>query len=182
MKLHVGCGEVYIPGWIHVDERKFDHVDHTSIWQVCDAADVVYASHVLEHTTDAALDCPTCGCNIPVSRTAFLGQIHRILTPGGTLRVAVPDGEAMARLILDGQIDFVQGMLHGRQDYPENIHYVTFTFDTLKRELEAAGFKDIRRYDWRETEHADIDDRSRSYYPHMDFDGLLLSLNVEATA
>jgi hypothetical protein len=51
----------------------------------------------------------------------------------------------------------------------------------LKEDLEAAGFVGVRRYDWRKTEHADIDDYSRAYYPHMDFDnGFLLSLNVEA--
>jgi len=43
------------------------------------------------------------------------------------------------------------------------------------------GFKDIKRYDWRKTEHFYVDDYSQTYYPHMDKeDGKLMSLNVEA--
>jgi hypothetical protein len=46
--------------------------------------------------------------------------------------------------------------------------------------LESAGFTDVRRYDWRETEHAHIDDYSQAYIPHMDKEnGILISLNVE---
>ena len=26
-KLHLGCGKVYIPGFIHVDLMDFDHID-----------------------------------------------------------------------------------------------------------------------------------------------------------
>jgi hypothetical protein len=50
-----------------------------------------------------------------------------------------------------GQLDLVIGALFGRQDYLYNIHYNVFDFPTLKRELESAGFTDVRRYDWRET-------------------------------
>ena len=30
MKLHVGCGERYLPGWKHLDARKFPHVDYVT--------------------------------------------------------------------------------------------------------------------------------------------------------
>ena len=40
----------------------------------------------------------------------------------------------------------------------------------------------MKRYDLRDTEHADIDDCSQAYLPHMDKEnGVLMSLNVEAT-
>ena len=48
-------------------------------------------------------------------------------------------------------------------------------------ELEAVGFERVARYDWRDTEHAEIDDYSQAYVPHMDKDnGTLVSLNVQA--
>jgi len=56
----------------------------------------------------------------------------------------------------------------GRQDYLYNIHYNLFDFETLKKQLEQAGFCQIRRYDRRETEHARVDDYSQAYIPHMD--------------
>jgi hypothetical protein len=46
--------------------------------------------------------------------------------------------------------------------------------------LHRCGFTDVRIYDWRKTEHADIDDFSQAYIPHMDKEnGTLISLNVE---
>jgi hypothetical protein len=56
-----------------------------------------------------------------------------------------------------------------------------FDEDLLRSELLATGFRRIRRWDWKETEHADIDDYSQAYLPHMDkTNGTLVSLNLEA--
>ena len=36
------------------------------------------------------------------------------------------------------------------------------------------------RYDWRATDHADIEDSWKAYTPHLDYEnGVLMSLNVE---
>ena len=44
-----------------------------------------------------------------------------------------------------------------------------------------AGFSVVRRWDWRQTEHADVDDYSQAHLPHMEKDGgRLMSLNLEA--
>ncbi len=53
-KLHIGCGDRYIPGFIHADIRKLPHVDHVSSagrLGFCEdsSADLIYACHVLEH-------------------------------------------------------------------------------------------------------------------------------------
>jgi hypothetical protein len=50
--------------------------------------------------------------------------------------------------------------------------------------LREAGFANVRRYDWRQTEigRLGIDDYSQAYLPHMDKEsGRLMMLNVEAT-
>ena len=57
MKLHIGCGEKYLPGWKHLDARKFPHVDYVT--NKLDKLDMfadnsveeIYACHVLEHFT-----------------------------------------------------------------------------------------------------------------------------------
>ena len=62
-------------------------------------------------------------------------------------------------------------------------HGMIFDFKTLERGLIEAGFENIRRYDWRETElgRLGIDDYSMAYLPHMDKEnGRLMMLNVEA--
>ena len=40
--------------------------------------------------------------------------------------------------------------------------------------------KEIKKYNWRKTEHSMFDDHSQAYLPHMDKEnGILISLNVE---
>ena len=59
-------------------------------------------------------------------------------------------------------------------------HKTTYDFNSLKQLLEKAGMRNIQRYDWKDTEHAQFDDHSQAYLPHMDKKkGTLISLNVE---
>jgi predicted SAM-dependent methyltransferase len=106
-----------------------------------------------------------------------------VLKPGGTLRTSVPDFAALCDIYQQHKnLKLVVGALFGGQNYLYNIHYNVFDFQVLKEHLEAAGFKDVRRYDWRSTEHAEVDDYSQAYIPHMDKEhGIQVSLNVEAT-
>lgn len=175
MKLHLGCGKRYIPGYIHIDALDFDHVDHVaSIDNLSfipdQSVDVIYNCHVLEHFKRR-------------DTLKVLLEWNRVLRPGGILRIAVPDFSALSQLYQSHKdIKLVVGPLFGGQDYLYNMHYNVFDFASLEEYLLSAGFNAARRYDWRETEHANIDDYSQAYVPHMDKDnGLLISLNVEAT-
>lgn len=174
MKLHLGCGPRHIPGYYHVDIGDFPHVDLRHgidrIPMMADSsADVIYVCHALEHFHRRETQ-------------RVLREWLRILRPGGTLRVAVPDFEAICEVYAQRRnLDLVIGPLFGRQDYLWNVHYTVFDFRALERDLAAVGFTRVRRYDWRHTDHASVDDYSRSYIPHMDFaHGKLISLNVEA--
>lgn len=57
MKLHVGCGEKYLPGYKHLDARKFPHVDYVTNkldkldMFADDSIEEIYACHILEHFT-----------------------------------------------------------------------------------------------------------------------------------
>ena len=64
-----------------------------------------------------------------------------------------------------------------------NIYHKTVNdFCSLKNILESVGFLEVKLYDWIKVDHANFDDHSQAYYPHMDKDnGLLINLNVEAT-
>jgi hypothetical protein len=78
--------------------------------------------------------------------------------------------------------DFL-GPLYGKMKMNEQYiyHKTVYEFFGLKKILEELRFVDIKRYDWRKTEHAKHDDFSQSYIPHMDKEnGTLISLNVEA--
>lgn len=173
-KLHLGCGSKYIPGFIHVDLMDFDHIDYKrsvddlSIFED-NSVDLIYACHVLEHFKRAEVD-------------RVISEWYRVLGPNGILRIAVPGFEEIIECYQKYKdLNLVLGPLVGGQTYLYNFHHIVFDFKTLSDRLKKAGFKSIYKYDWRKTEHADIDDFSQSYIPHMDKEnGMLISLNVEA--
>jgi predicted SAM-dependent methyltransferase len=166
--LHLGCGERHIPGFIHIDIRPFPHLDLVARIEDLSmfpdgSADLIYACHVLEHFGR---------WRIP----DVLREWHRVLRSGGTLRLSVPDFAAICETYSEtGDMTLIYGLLHGRQDYPENTHCFSFDFRLLRAYLEEAGFVAVRRYDVRDTVHRDHDDYSQAYV-----NGRLMSLNVEA--
>ncbi len=174
VKLHIGCGHRYIPGFIHIDVRKLPHVNYVTSADKLgmfedNTVDLVYSSHVLEHFRRHEIE------NV-------LKEWFRVLKPGGILRLAVPDFEKLVEVYLKtNDLKVILGPLVGGQDYPENTHYVAFDYPSLSEVLKKAGFKNVHRYDWRQTIHKDYDDFSQAYIPHMDKEnGILISLNVEA--
>jgi len=174
MKLHVGCGNVILPGWTNLDIEKLPGVDIvddiTTLTKISDnSCDIIYASHVLEH----------------VGRNEF-EDVIRIwnykLKKNGILRIAVPDFE---KVIIWYQrtkhiIDIV-GLVSGGQKTKYDYHKMIYDKKSLTEILLKMGFQDVREWDWRQTEHSKFDDYSQCYLPHMDKDnGLLMSLNLEA--
>lgn len=175
MKLHLGCGKIYIPGFIHIDVIDYPHIDHVSSIDKLsfienNSVELIYNCCVLEHFKRKDV-------------SSVLQEWYRVLKPGGILRTSVPDFEALCIIYQkNGDLNQIIGPLLGRQNYLYNIHYNIFDFKILTKLLSDVGFKDIHKYDWRKTEHAHIDDYSQAYIPHMDKEnGILNSLNVEAT-
>ena len=172
-KLHIGCGDRYIPGFIHIDVRKLPHVDYVVPADKLDmfdgnSVDLIYACHALEHFGRNHIE-------------DVLKEWYRVLKPSGILRVAIPDFEKLVEVYLKTKdLKLILGPLVGRQDYPENTHYIVFDYTYLSEVLNKVGFKNIHRYNWRQTIHEDYDDYSQAYIPHMDKEhGILISLNVE---
>jgi len=100
--------------------------------------------------------------------------------------LAVPDFEVMVNLYLKDEyfLEIFLGPLYGKIKMGETtiFHKTTYDFNSLKQLLEKACMRNIQRYDWKETEHAQFDDHSQAYLPHMDKkNGTLISLNVEST-
>ena len=185
MKLNLGCGTKKMAGFVNVDIRLDsaskdvrcltdpDVIDDIRVLATFaeNSVDLIYSCHVFEHfKRDERLD--------------VLNRWKEVLKPGGILRLSVPDFEAVAHGYVDKTVPFdkLWTSLNGSQRHDYDIHYHSYDLDHLKADLESAGFTDIHRYDWRKTEHADVDDYSQAFYPHLQKDtGILLSLNVEAT-
>lgn len=97
----------------------------------------------------------------------------------------MPDFAAYAAIYyekgLEDGLSGLAGLIVGGQRNNYDYHKMIFDEAFLKRDLLSLGFREVRRWDWRATEHADIDDFSQAYLPHLQKEtGKLMSLNLEA--
>jgi SAM-dependent methyltransferase len=182
LKIHMGCGKRdFGKDWVHIDQADFDHIDSKDIYlkkYETDTVDLIYASHFIEYFNREEI-------------TYLLRNWYDTMKPGGLLRLAVPDFNQMVKLYIFDNMDIYPiekflGPLYGKMEtnscYGPTYcyHKTAYDFPSLKNLLESHGFKNVRRYYWRDTEHAHIDDHSQAYLPHMDKqNGTLISLNVE---
>lgn len=180
MKINLGCWKRDLPGFTNVDICDMPHIHYKhnvdSLPMFKDnSADLIYASHVFEYFDRE-------------KGIGVLREWYRVLKHGGTLRIAVPNFDAILWLYRETEdINKVLGMLYGRMkiETPKGkkllYHKTVYNYISLGEMLKKAGFKRIRFYDWRKTEHKDYDDHSQAYFPHMHKeDGMLMSLNMEA--
>lgn len=177
MKLHLGCGKIdFGSDWIHIDgSYEYPHIQYHDIIHLPfdeNSVDLIYASHVLEYFDREEVVLP-------------LKIWHKVLKPGGILRLAVPDFKEIVKLYINNNysLNLFLGPLYGKMLLNnQNIYHKT-TYDdiSLTNLLLETGFKSVRKWNWKEVEHGHIDDRSQAYIPHMDKEnGTLISLNLEA--
>ena len=177
MKINMGCGwRNFGDDWYHIDGGDYKHLDFHNIKklpQKDNTVELIYASHVIEYFDREEAE-------------ELLFEWYRVLKPAGIIRIAVPDFEAIAKLYAIGKypLEKFLGPLYGKMFMKSEIiyHKTVYDYRSLETMLtKQIGFKRVRKYDWKETEHSHFDDHSQAYLPHMDKEnGTLISLNVEA--
>lgn len=181
MKVHLGCWHRVFPGFIHVDLCDLPHIDFNSAIDRLpffkdESVSLLYCSHAFEYFDRQ-------------EAVHVLAEWFRVLQPGGILRLAVPDFRALITIYQEtGHIERILGPLYGRMeiktldDKPMTLYHKTaYDQTSLSDLLLASGFEQPGLWNWRDTEHAHIDDHSQAYFPHMQKEtGILVSLNMEA--
>jgi len=89
-KLHIGCGQYLMEGWLNADiypSWGAIHLDAGYPFPLPDRQfDDIFSEHMIEHISYA-------------EGRRMLGECYRILKPGGTLRIATPDIHFLCRLL-----------------------------------------------------------------------------------
>ena len=142
MKLHIGS-RARAEGWTTFDIEPGPGVDIVGNCKDLSAladesVETIYASHVLEHL----------GYQADLKRA--LREWLRVLRPGGTAMISVPDLDILCRLFVDPRVSpedrlYVMRMMFGGQQEPSDFHHVGLNFDFLHYYLADAGFAGVRR-------------------------------------
>lgn len=178
MKLHLGCGKRYLPGFTHVDIADFAHIEYrNSVSQLTflkdESIQEIYTSHTLEYFD-----------RIEISNV--LAEWFRVLKPGAHLFITVPDFDQLIKIYNDSrQLTKIIGPLFGRWMNPNEqdpiFHKTVWNFNDLSEQLVLTGFEAVRRFDpisYLENIDPEYDDHSLAFYPHMDKNGIQVSLAI----
>ncbi len=183
--INLGCGLAVAEGWLNVDGSlnalvasfpRFVHrlayhatganryyspaqycslladhrfVHHNLVYGIPFAdqsVDFVYSSHFLEHLhKNEAL--------------GLLRESYRVLKTGGTIRVAIPDLAYALALYKAGDAEQMLEMYFFNEDEGSRFsrHKYMYDFELLKRKLEEAGFRQVRRCAYRQGVTPDLD-------------------------
>lgn len=177
-KFHLGCGIIFLKNylnigfWTNLEQNKLYqnpngvqgtvllNFDLTHGIPASDnSLDVVYHAHMLEHLTNA-------------EGIQFLKECNRVLKPGSTMRLLVPDLSLFSKKYIEGDDFFFDsyrkevlsddkllyptrgavfmGMLHNHG------HKMGYDYETLKHILNQTGFADIRKTMFQESSLSDI--------------------------
>lgn len=144
-KLHLGCGQIRLPGFCNVDILATPAVDFVAdISRLNEFTDnsieQIYACHVLEHFShDEAV--------------TVLRRWFEVLKPGGELRISVPDLDRIVRVYVDNWQHFQTpgnspwiGLIYGGQGDPYDFHKTGFNFCWMRHLLEGIGYMDVAEY------------------------------------
>jgi predicted SAM-dependent methyltransferase len=156
-KLHVGCGQEHLDGWINVDIAPGSKAD--LVWDVTrglpfddDSVSLIHSEDFIEHLSLEA-------------GTAFFHECLRVLVPGGFMRVLTPDLLTFARAYVErgpGSLTWYADNF-GVRTHAEMLNFGmrmgghTFLYDeeTLDLVLRAVGFEAIPA-DFNQSCHPDL--------------------------
>ncbi len=128
--------------------RRLRHLDLSRRFPLPDdSVAAIYSSHTFEHLhVDAA--------------ERALAECHRILMPGGVLRIAVPDlDKTVAQYDPSAPDDFLDGIFQGRAASDNRLarHWWHYNAVSLGARMRAAGFSEVDECDFRQGRCPDLE-------------------------
>ncbi len=192
LKVQLGGGAHEVEGWLNVDVHP-GQLALNARWGLPfgdGACQYVYCSHMLEHFFFRFESLP------------LLKEIHRVLEPGGVLRVVVPDiGQCLdaynrndkqffedrkkvwpwAEACRSQLEHFLEYAGANQFDISFLSHKYGYDYETLQASLREAGFKHVVRSHYMGSEHPDLNLDHVSPFASATSGGASYSLFAEAT-
>jgi predicted SAM-dependent methyltransferase len=144
MKLHLGCGQVYLDGYVNIDYPLTEHTvqaksvadkfaDLTKLRYLEGTIEEVRLHHVFEHFPRT-------------SAVALLASWHSWLKKGGRVHIEVPDFDGTAELVLNlktPEKDRKVAIRHifGSNEAPWAVHYDGWSEERFRELFNTFGFK-----------------------------------------
>lgn len=194
LKLHIGCGPGHLEGWVNIDVHPAPLAMNVQ-WGLPFAdrsVERVFVSHLLEHLY------------FPNDATKFLGELKRVLAPGGQVRIVVPDVEQCIEAYASRDASFFASRRETWEWWPENptrledflayagagpdpgylfeAHKFGYDFETLGKLLADCGFTHVRRSEFMASDDPALRVDSVSSVAGARYGERYYSLFVEASA
>jgi predicted SAM-dependent methyltransferase len=182
VKLHLGCGNRYLPGYVHMDiDNSVPHLDFCG---------EIHNLHMFEdESVDEIYSCGVIGYYDEGEAVELFREWRRVLKKNGTLRISVVDFEKQVEVYLQTKKNLkspgVLNPLYGVWPYKNTNNVskkaykkISYDYKTLKAALYRSGFSSYRRYNWKKFFPKGYDDYSAAYVPHMDLNGIHIMLNI----
>lgn len=178
MKLHLGCGKRFLQGYVHIDIESFEHVDFVAgidnlEFIESETVAEIYSSHSFEYFDRS-------------QAKSVLNEWRRVLIPEGAIYLTVPDFAALVDIYSSSSdLNLIIGPLFGRWGNSDQVLYHKTVWDlaSLRAAFEGAGFVQAETFDpieYLARIDSQYDDYSLAFYPHMDREGIQVSLAVKA--
>jgi len=166
LKLHLGCGENYIEGWVNVDfdsTKADEEFDLTKPFPYhSKSVDFIFAEHILEHFTYE-------------EGLSFLKECHRVLKTTGIFRLSTPDLSWAVDRYLVGAVDewkeegFTTDSPCKLLNYGMRLwgHKFVYDMEELQSSLQKTGFI-VKIVPWRISRHRALNNlECRSFHKEL---------------
>lgn len=166
MKLHLGCGNNYIAGWVNIDiSGKVDmYADLRKPLPFPDqSVDFIFTEAVMEHFNY-------------LDGLKLLIECHRVLKPEGVIRVSTPDLDFLIECYEQGRIKEFADVGWISESPCKFIneglrlwgHQFVYDHDELVSSFNKAGFSKVSFTKWRESNYKELQNlESRPYHREL---------------